>query len=63
MRVEKKKSPRIGKNIKPLANTSLLPLLVLQYTSGGRKSSKPERGIEKTSSPFPSEYRPESEKL
>jgi len=45
MRLKKNKSPGMVKNIKPLANTSFLPLLVLQYTGGGQKMDKPECGI------------------
>src|SRR6266699_517199 len=47
MRLKKNKSPGMVKNIKPLANTSFLPLLVLQYTGGGQKMDKPECGIER----------------
>lgn len=51
MRLKKNKSPGMVKNIKPLANTSFLPLLVLQYTGGGQKMDKPECGIERALTP------------
>ncbi len=45
MRVEKNKSPGITKNIKPLANTSFLPLPVLQYTGVVRRWISPNMGL------------------